>query len=442
MSDKTIGALDPASSVAGRALLEIEQDESSLRATVAQVRGGYLMSGHEPLVNGQDYVDVTFPTGQADAGWEPTSLVVVNTDDPSALRLSIATITNKTALGFRLLLSGAPDSGNYYLAWSILGPGPASTDATTYVFTGPSSGSVGDPSSNFTVSIPPDQTLPAPVTITPSDGGAGGTFTPTSATISNATPSADFTYTAASVGTKTISVTNDGGLTDPADISYVASVALHLLNALVSYWTLDETAGNNRSDSHGSNHLVESSPTVAAFPAALNNGAYSGGGPGAQYLKHASNSDLQVTGDFFFSIWVRVDDPTALRVFIGKNNAAFTSVDYILSHDPTTGFGFSAGGAGVSVGAPATAFSTHHIVAWYDSADGKLRMRIDDATTYASSGTATLTQGTDDFAILASGGGNLNWNGLADEAGLWKRKPTTADISALFALTPYGSFTA
>ena len=61
------------------------------------------------------------------------------------------------------------------------------------------------------------------VTVTPSDGGDGGTFTPTTVGLTTAAPSATFTYTPATDGTKTISVTNNGGLTDPDDISYVAS---------------------------------------------------------------------------------------------------------------------------------------------------------------------------------------------------------------------------
>lgn len=57
--------------------------------------------------------------------------------------------------------------------------------------------------------------LSAPVTITPSDG-AGGTFTPASVTLNASTPSVTFTYTAATIGAKTISVANNGGLSSPS----------------------------------------------------------------------------------------------------------------------------------------------------------------------------------------------------------------------------------
>jgi hypothetical protein len=95
----------------------------------------------------------------------------------------------------------------------------ASATATT--LTGPTTGTVGVASSNFTAGA--DGAITGTVVVTPSDGGAGGTFTPTSVSISSGTPTATFTYTAASAGAKTISTTNNGGLANPASITYTAS---------------------------------------------------------------------------------------------------------------------------------------------------------------------------------------------------------------------------
>lgn len=98
------------------------------------------------------------------------------------------------------------------------------SSATAVTLTGPSSGTVGSPSTNFTVGA--NGPITGTVTVTPSDGGDGGTFTPTSVAISAGTPTATFTYTAANAGspTATITVTNDGGLTNPAGIAYSATV--------------------------------------------------------------------------------------------------------------------------------------------------------------------------------------------------------------------------
>lgn len=99
------------------------------------------------------------------------------------------------------------------------GGGPA----TAITLSGPSSGTVGVASSNFTVGA--NGTITGTVTVTPSDGGDGGTFAPTSVAISSGTPTATFTYTAANAGspTATITVTNNGSLSNPAGIAYTAT---------------------------------------------------------------------------------------------------------------------------------------------------------------------------------------------------------------------------
>jgi hypothetical protein len=95
--------------------------------------------------------------------------------------------------------------------------------ATAVTMTGASSGTVGVASTNFTVGA--NGAITGTVVVTPSDGGAGGTFTPTTVSISSGSPTGTFTYTAASTGAKTISVTNDGGLTNPSNITYTASAS-------------------------------------------------------------------------------------------------------------------------------------------------------------------------------------------------------------------------
>ena len=95
--------------------------------------------------------------------------------------------------------------------------------ATAITLSGPSSGTVGVASGNFTAGA--NGTLSASVLVTPSDSGAGGSFAPASVTISSGTPTATFAYTAASAGSKTISVANNGGLSNPAALSYNATTS-------------------------------------------------------------------------------------------------------------------------------------------------------------------------------------------------------------------------
>lgn len=96
--------------------------------------------------------------------------------------------------------------------------------ATTYTLTppSPSTGQPGVASATFGVQL--DAIPSSPVTITPA--AATGTFTPATLLVNDANVHT-FTYAAASVGSKTISATNNGGLTDPPPVTFTAySLAL------------------------------------------------------------------------------------------------------------------------------------------------------------------------------------------------------------------------
>jgi len=99
--------------------------------------------------------------------------------------------------------------------------GPAAATATT--LSGPASGTVSVASTDFTVGA--DGAITGTVTVTPGDAADGGTFTPTSVAISSGTPTATFTYTPASTGAKTISISDDGGLTDATPLGYTSNAA-------------------------------------------------------------------------------------------------------------------------------------------------------------------------------------------------------------------------
>ncbi len=109
---------------------------------------------------------------------------------------------------------------------NVISVGPFSTasggGATSVTFTGPTSGTVGVASTNFTVGA--NGTITGTVTVTPAATG-GGSFSPTSVNISSGTPTATFTYTPASSGLKSLSVTNNGGLANEGPIAFTANAA-------------------------------------------------------------------------------------------------------------------------------------------------------------------------------------------------------------------------
>lgn len=100
--------------------------------------------------------------------------------------------------------------------------------ATSYTASGPSTGVQLVASTNYTVALPSARAVDVAVVVTPSDGGAGGAFTPTTVTLpaNTSAPSVTFTYTPPSgVATRTLSFSDSGGLTDPSNLSYVVTAS-------------------------------------------------------------------------------------------------------------------------------------------------------------------------------------------------------------------------
>ncbi len=96
--------------------------------------------------------------------------------------------------------------------------------ATTYTMTGPTTGRVGSPSGPFTVTMSPGSVSGA-VIVTPHDASGGGTFAPTTVSLTNTVRSATFTYNAANTSSHSITVTNNGGLSNPSPITFVATTS-------------------------------------------------------------------------------------------------------------------------------------------------------------------------------------------------------------------------
>jgi hypothetical protein len=198
-------------------------------------------AGHAPPENGltvltigQNYVDVVFVTVQPRADWTFAGLEVVNVTDTAPLNIWVGVATSKTRNGFRVYLNGLPDTGNYYLDWSINGGTVADAGtATTYTLSGPDNGPNGA-GTTFTVALPAGTTLDEPMTVTPDDGGVPGTFSPATVELTSDMPSANFVYTPGSYGARTITVTNDQFLTDPGGIAFTAVVGTYLLSGPAS----------------------------------------------------------------------------------------------------------------------------------------------------------------------------------------------------------------
>lgn len=89
--------------------------------------------------------------------------------------------------------------------------------ATQYVVTGPTTGTEGIPSEQFNCLA----NGPTDATVTVTDGGAGGTFSPSA---NFPAVEGSFTYTAPNDGTYTLTFTNNRGLVDPSPIVFTSNV--------------------------------------------------------------------------------------------------------------------------------------------------------------------------------------------------------------------------
>jgi hypothetical protein len=211
----------------------------------------------------------------------------------------------------------------------------------------------------------------------------------------------------------------------------------HLLNGLISYWKLDEASGT-RADSVGTNNLAQSA-NVAGPPGLINQCAQF---DGTQYLFIASNATLQVSGDFTFSGWIRLNVATDNVAIVSKWIS--TGYEYVLYNDPVKGFLFNVGNTSeAAVGSSPTAGLWYHLVGWYDSSDQKTRLRVNDTVTYVAPVTFSLVQGTTPFNI--AGVNNVPTSGcFIDEIGFWKRLLTPAEITKLYnggSGWPFANFT-
>lgn len=185
-----------------------------------------------------------------------------------------------------------------------------------------------------------------------------------------------------------------------------ASVALDIYNKLTSWWEMGEASGT-RNDSLGTNHLgVVSTVSTAQGVRGVGDVAASFAGTGA--LTVASNSTLQVPsggGNHCFFGWVYFTNITAAAFVLSKWNASGSSaMEYSLQVSASVLYGQNGGSSYYSASNTAPAINGwHFVVVWRDSADGKVRMQVDNGTIYVSASASNPTAGANTLAFGQAG---------------------------------------
>jgi hypothetical protein len=213
-----------------------------------------------------------------------------------------------------------------------------------------------------------------------------------------------------------------------------------LTDSLISYWKLDEASGNAL-DAHGSNELTEHigfGAGIGTGTGKINNGrdfVWSN----LEWFEHASNSDLHAGGDITLACWFRCEDLTDL--FNGVANlfakGGGTDFDYGVVLTSTGYLAFLTAGAAayenletVDCLDPVSAGVWNYVVCWYDSSTG-INIQVNNGTVY-NNPAGLEPYSSSELFIIGHDGFSSGFDGIIDEAGLWKRVLTSDERTSLY----------
>ena len=206
----------------------------------------------------------------------------------------------------------------------------------------------------------------------------------------------------------------------------------------ISYWTLDEASGN-RADSVGANTLVETSGTIAALMAKVNDGADFELAD-SEFFEVADNPALS-TGDIDFTLagWVKLESEGTYQDLVSKydaGNKAEYSLYYNKGQDRFVFEIYNAAGqkvGSVNNGTAVTPGIWYYIVVWHDSVNDVVGMQVNNGAANTGATTGTPTDTTANFRMGADTAAETTFlDGMMDEWGFWKRLLTQQEKDKLY----------
>ncbi|QJE03053.1 hypothetical protein HH212_26210 [Massilia forsythiae] len=282
---------------------------------------------------------------------------------------------------------------SWYSVSQAVNAAPIPVPASAITLTGPTSGAVSQASSAFTIGVSPvGSAITGTIVVTPNDGGAGGSFSPATVSLTTANPSATVTYAANAAGAKTISVTNNGGLTNPSSITYTASVA------------------NSQTGSGSGNPL---SLTNATFNASGKFGSSLSGGYGlaanllpasgpvtVEFWAKTTTAAVQAALGCSYGLWVGTTDTGKATAHYGGDSGG--TPDIVINSNVTVNDG-----------------AYHHFSLNIDPQGTGSTLYIDGALAGSNTTRGTISTSAP-FGVRAFGGNTgFNWSGEIDEVAIY-----------------------
>ena len=177
--------------------------------------------------NASSLVTFVAPTdngGSAITGYTVTSIPAGGIDSnagSTSLTHNITGLTNGTSYTFTVKAINSVGTSVASMASNLVIP--TAPVATTFTFTGPSSGNVISSSANFTIT--PNNAYTGTITITPTGAGSAG-LSAKVLTFSNSSTAQTFSITPTVAGSITLMPTNNSTLTNPSNLIYTAKAIL------------------------------------------------------------------------------------------------------------------------------------------------------------------------------------------------------------------------
>lgn len=209
---------------------------------------------------------------------------------------------------------------------------------------------------------------------------------------------------------------------------------------LEAWWMLNEESGT-RYDVHGSNDLADNA-TVLYGTGNVNNAA-DFERDNSEFLSIADNASLSM-GDIDFTLvaWIKLETlPSSVAsgyCIMSKDDAA-NNREYrlgvgsddkpaIFVADNDVDAAITAWGSTISTG------TWYFVVGYHDASGNEIGISVDNGTfvTAAYSGGVADSTAVFEIGALREGATTQYFDGLIDEVGVWKRKLTSTEITALY----------